>query len=120
MSIIPLVQSPQKLLTRLCALCQFPYKLLTLLSASSDRPIPYKLFTLLCALCCAGKEGKQMGVPMDPPAFVSSVKDLLAQVQDALLAAAAAYRDENIVDVSSYEELKAAVAEGEPHARAAG
>lgn len=35
-----------------------------------------------------------------------------AQVQGALLAEAAAFRDANIVDVKSYEELEAAVAEG--------
>lgn len=61
---------------------------------------------------CAGKEGKIFGVPMDPPAFVSAVQGLLQEVQDSLLAAATAFRDENIVDVSSYDELKAAVAEG--------
>jgi len=54
-----------------------------------------------------------MGVSMDPPAFVSSVQGLLCEVQSALLSAATAFREENIVDVSSYEELKAAVAEGE-------
>lgn len=54
-----------------------------------------------------------MGVPMDPPAFVAAVQGLLGQVQDALLASASAFRDENIVDVSSYEELKAVVAEGQ-------
>lgn len=59
-----------------------------------------------------GKEGKLMGVSMDPPAFVSSVQGLLCEVQSALLSAATAFREENIVDVSSYEELKAAVAEG--------
>lgn len=54
-----------------------------------------------------------MGVPMEPPAFVAAVQGLLGEVQDALLASATAFRDENIVDVTSYEELKAAVAEGE-------
>jgi prolyl-tRNA synthetase len=68
---------------------------------------------MYCFVCCTGKEGKQMGVPMDPPAFVAAVQGLLGQVQDALLADASAFRDENIVDVSSYEELKAVVAEGE-------
>ncbi|WIA20581.1 hypothetical protein OEZ85_004969 [Tetradesmus obliquus] len=59
-----------------------------------------------------GKEGKQMGVPMEASAFVATVQQALGQVQDSLLAAATAFRDANIVDVSSYEELKAAVAEG--------
>lgn len=68
----------------------------------------------VCLYCHhTGKEGKQMGVPMDPPAFVSAVQGLLGQVQDSLLGAATAFRDENIVDVTSYDELKAAVAEGE-------
>jgi prolyl-tRNA synthetase len=60
-----------------------------------------------------GKEGKQVGVPMEAGAFVAAVQGLLGQVQDALLAEAVAFRDAHIVDVSSYEELKAAVAEGE-------
>jgi prolyl-tRNA synthetase len=50
---------------------------------------------------------------MDPPAFVAAVQGLLGEVQDALLASATAFRNDNIVDVTSYEELKAAVAEGE-------
>lgn len=53
-----------------------------------------------------------MGVPMDAPAFVSAVRELLGQVQESLLASATTFRDENIVDVSSYKELKAAVAAG--------
>ena len=60
----------------------------------------------------AGKEGKQMGVPMEPAAFIAHVQGLLAEVQAALLAQATAFRDANIVDVTSYDELKAAVAEG--------
>jgi prolyl-tRNA synthetase len=59
-----------------------------------------------------GKEGKEMGVSMEPAAFVGRVKALLADVQAALLQEAAAFRDANIVDVSSYDELKAAVAAG--------
>jgi prolyl-tRNA synthetase len=49
---------------------------------------------------------------MEAPAFVSAVRELLGQVQESLLASATAFRDENIVDVSSYDELKAAVAAG--------
>lgn len=37
---------------------------------------------------------------------------LLADVQAGLLAQATAFRDANIMDVSSYEELRAAVAAG--------
>ncbi|KIZ05449.1 prolyl-tRNA synthetase [Monoraphidium neglectum] len=59
-----------------------------------------------------GKEGKQVGVPMAPEAFIPHVQGLLAEVQAALLAQATAFRDENIVDVTSYDELKATVAEG--------
>jgi hypothetical protein len=53
-----------------------------------------------------------MGVSMEPSAFVAHVQGLLSEVQAALLAEATAFRDANIVDVTSYEELKAAVAEG--------
>jgi hypothetical protein len=53
-----------------------------------------------------------MGVPMEGPAFVSAVQEVLGQVQESLLASATAFRDDNIVDVFSYEELKAVVAEG--------
>jgi prolyl-tRNA synthetase len=61
----------------------------------------------------AGKEGKQMGVSMEPAAFVAHVTALLADVQAALLDQARSFRDANIVDVASYDELKAAVEEGE-------
>ena len=54
-----------------------------------------------------------MGVSTEPSALLPAVQDALTQVQEALLAAATAFRDENIVDVTSYDELKAAVAEGE-------
>ncbi|KAG2429536.1 hypothetical protein HXX76_010771 [Chlamydomonas incerta] len=59
-----------------------------------------------------GKEGKQMGVSMEPADFTAHVQGLLDSIQEGLLAQARAFRDENIVDVRSYEELKAAVAEG--------
>ncbi|PNH09181.1 Proline--tRNA ligase [Tetrabaena socialis] len=59
-----------------------------------------------------GKEGKQMGIPMEASAFTAHVAGLLEEIQAGLLAQAAAFRDENIVDVASYEELKAAVAAG--------
>ncbi|KAL0019002.1 hypothetical protein WJX79_005964 [Trebouxia sp. C0005] len=58
-----------------------------------------------------GKAGKQFGVPLEPEGFVSYVKDLLQQIQDNLYAEAGAFTEANIVDVSSYEELQAAVAE---------
>ncbi|GBF87895.1 prolyl-tRNA synthetase [Raphidocelis subcapitata] len=59
-----------------------------------------------------GKEGKQVGIPMEPSTFVPHIQGLLTEVQSALLQQATAFRDANIVDVASYEELKAAVAEG--------
>ena len=37
---------------------------------------------------------------------------LLEEVQQSLLAEAAAFRDANIVDVATYDELKAAVTDG--------
>jgi prolyl-tRNA synthetase len=37
---------------------------------------------------------------------------LLEEVQQSLLAEAAAFRDANIVDVATYDELKAAIADG--------
>ena len=60
----------------------------------------------------AGKEGKQFGVPLEPAAFVQHVTALLEDIQAALLRQARDFRDANIVDVASYEELQAAVAEG--------
>uniref|UniRef100_A0A7S0RZ60 proline--tRNA ligase n=1 Tax=Chlamydomonas leiostraca TaxID=1034604 RepID=A0A7S0RZ60_9CHLO len=59
-----------------------------------------------------GKEGKQMGVPMEASAFVAHLHKTLEEVQGALLAEARAFRDAHIVDVKSYDELKAAIAEG--------
>lgn len=43
---------------------------------------------------------------------VASLQGLLEDVQASLLREAREFRDANIVDVSSYEELQAAVAEG--------
>ncbi len=53
--------------------------------------------------------------PTTPP----SLQGLLDEVQDSLLRQAREFRDANIVDVSSYEELQAAVAEGALGGRAA-
>ncbi|KAL3680023.1 hypothetical protein R1sor_022979 [Riccia sorocarpa] len=57
-----------------------------------------------------GKAGKTFGVPA--VGLDSYVKDLLQQIQDSLLAKATAFRDSNIVDVKSYEDLKSAILEG--------
>ncbi|PSC72151.1 prolyl-tRNA synthetase [Micractinium conductrix] len=59
-----------------------------------------------------GKEGKQMGVPLEPQAFVAYAQGLLDEIQAGMLAQAKEFRDSNIVDVGSYAELQAAVAEG--------
>lgn len=53
-----------------------------------------------------------MGVPLEAGAFVAHVSGLLEEVQGALLAQAREFRDANIVDVKSYDELKEAVAAG--------
>ena len=73
------------------------------------RPTPPSLSPCIYT---AGKEGKQVGVPMEPAGFVAHVQGLLAEVQAALLAQVTAFRVANIVDVTSCDELKAAVAEG--------
>lgn len=59
-----------------------------------------------------GKEGKQFGVPLEAGAFVAHVSALLDDIQASLLRQAQEFRDANIVEVASYEELQAAVAEG--------
>ncbi|KAL6753740.1 prolyl-tRNA synthetase [Haematococcus lacustris] len=56
-----------------------------------------------------GKEGKQV-IPLE--GFVQSLQALLDEVQAALLAEATAFRDASIVDVHSYDELKAAITAG--------
>ncbi|XP_021757340.1 proline--tRNA ligase, chloroplastic/mitochondrial-like [Chenopodium quinoa] len=59
-----------------------------------------------------GKQGKVFGVSMEPDVLVSYVKDKLDEVQASLLSMATSFRDSNIVDVTSYEELKAAISDG--------
>lgn len=59
-----------------------------------------------------GKEGKQFGVSMEESSLVESIRSKLDEIQASLLARATAFRDSNIVDVSSYEELKEAVIQG--------
>ena len=61
----------------------------------------------------SGKDGKEFGVPLETGAFVSRVQSLLEEVQAGLLAKATAFRDVNIVDVKTYEELKEVVAGGQ-------
>jgi len=59
-----------------------------------------------------GKEGKQFGVSMECDEIVGVVDGLLDDIQASLLQEATEFRDANIVDVTSYDELKAAVADG--------
>lgn len=59
-----------------------------------------------------GKEGKTFGVPLESGAFLAHVTGLMDEIHQGLLSQATAFRDANIVDVTSYEELKAAVEAG--------
>ncbi|KAL3529220.1 hypothetical protein ACH5RR_008542 [Cinchona calisaya] len=49
---------------------------------------------------------------MDSSTLAAYVKDLLDEIQSSLLGRATSFRDSNIVDVSSYDELKEAIAQG--------
>lgn len=66
---------------------------------------------MITVACRPGKEGKQFGVPMEGAAFVGHVQQLLEDIQANMLDDARAFRDANIVDVKSYDELKTAIAE---------
>lgn len=59
-----------------------------------------------------GKEGKVMGVSTAPDVWLGAVRDTLAAVQQGLLDQARSFRDRNIVDVTSYEQLKEVVGQG--------
>ncbi|CAI0546548.1 unnamed protein product [Linum tenue] len=59
-----------------------------------------------------GKQGKVFGISMEPTTLVGYVKDKLDEIQASLLAKATSFRDSNIVDVSSYDELKEAISQG--------
>ena len=59
-----------------------------------------------------GKEGKEVGISMEPESFVRHLESLLSDIQANLLSEARTFRDANILDVRSYEELKAVVSEG--------
>eukprot|EP00873_Tetraselmis_striata_P010595 jgi/Tetstr1/430859/TSEL_002001.t1 len=54
----------------------------------------------------------QFGVSMEPDNIVDFVDGLLDDIQDSMLREATEFRDANIVDVSSYEEMAAAIKEG--------
>ncbi|XVE58488.1 hypothetical protein DITRI_Ditri04bG0173400 [Diplodiscus trichospermus] len=59
-----------------------------------------------------GKQGKVFGISMEPSILEAYVKDRLDEIQFSLLQRAISFRDSNIVDVSSYEELKEAISLG--------
>lgn len=59
-----------------------------------------------------GKQGKVFGISMDASTLVVYIKDLLADIQNSLLGRATSFRDSNIVDVRSYNELKEAISQG--------
>lgn len=59
-----------------------------------------------------GKEGKEFGVSMESRTLVTKVASVLEDVQAALLSQATMFRDSNIIDVSSYEEMKQVIADG--------
>ncbi|XP_009617001.1 proline--tRNA ligase, chloroplastic/mitochondrial [Nicotiana tabacum] len=59
-----------------------------------------------------GKQGKVFGISMEPSSLVAYVIDKLNEVQSTLLERATTFRDSNIVDVYSYNELKEAIAQG--------
>ncbi|XP_051121700.1 proline--tRNA ligase, chloroplastic/mitochondrial [Andrographis paniculata] len=59
-----------------------------------------------------GKQGKAFGISMDSSTLLAYVKGKLDEVQSSLLERAISFRDSHIVDVSSYNELKEAIAQG--------
>ncbi|CAL9104653.1 unnamed protein product [Musa textilis] len=59
-----------------------------------------------------GKPGKDLGISMEPSVLVSHVKSSLEDIQAPLLQRATSFRDSNIADVNSYEELKEVITEG--------
>ncbi|KAG0475461.1 hypothetical protein HPP92_015147 [Vanilla planifolia] len=67
---------------------------------------------VVCRRDLPGKQGKDFGVSMDPSLLIAHVESKLDDVQATLLQTATLFRDSNIVDVSSYEELKEVVSQG--------
>ncbi|KAJ0797480.1 putative proline--tRNA ligase [Helianthus annuus] len=59
-----------------------------------------------------GKPGKVFGISMESSVLVPYIKEKLDEIQSSLLDKAIAFRDSNIVDVSSYDELKEAISQG--------
>lgn len=67
---------------------------------------------VICRRDIPGKQGKVFGVSMEPAILVGYVKNKLDEIQVSLLQTATSIRDSNIVDVSSYNELKEAISKG--------
>ncbi|EOA13168.1 hypothetical protein CARUB_v10026191mg [Capsella rubella] len=59
-----------------------------------------------------GKAGKVFGISMEASTLVAYVKEKLDEIQSSLLEKAVSFRDSNIVDVNSYDELKDAISSG--------
>ncbi|XVF12541.1 hypothetical protein REPUB_Repub08aG0127400 [Reevesia pubescens] len=67
---------------------------------------------VICRRDVPGKQGKVFGISMEPSILEAYVKDRLDEIQSSLLQRAISFRDSNILDVSSYEELKEAISLG--------
>ncbi|KAM5572809.1 proline--tRNA ligase, chloroplastic/mitochondrial [Rosa sericea] len=67
---------------------------------------------VVCRRDVPGKQGKVFGISMEPSILEVYIKDKLDEIQSSLLGQATSFRDSNIVDVSSYDELKVAISQG--------
>ena len=59
-----------------------------------------------------GKEGKEFGVSIEPAALETKINDVLNDIQNSMLQKATEFRDANIVDVKTMDELKATIEAG--------
>ncbi|RWR74466.1 Aminoacyl-tRNA synthetase [Cinnamomum micranthum f. kanehirae] len=59
-----------------------------------------------------GKQGKTFGVSTESSILEAQVREHLDDIQTALLQKATLFRDSNILDVTSYDELKTAISQG--------
>ncbi|KAD5961224.1 hypothetical protein E3N88_12697 [Mikania micrantha] len=59
-----------------------------------------------------GKPGKIFGISMESSFLIPYIKEKLDEIQSSLLDKAITFRDSNIVDVNSYDELKEAISQG--------
>ncbi|GAB2276489.1 Proline--tRNA ligase, chloroplastic/mitochondrial [Dionaea muscipula] len=67
---------------------------------------------VICRRDMPGKQGKVFGISMEPSILIPYVKEKLQEIQASLLDMAISFRDSNVVDVNSYDELKEAINEG--------